>query len=441
MQLFAYHLELALKLPLQSQILDDFVILKIDCIDLFLDKKMEKTFSFMDYDAVGFDLDNCLCRYHVSELFKLEYNLLSNFIANQNNHPTESLKKPYEQGEDFILKGLFLDVKKGNVLKIGADGKILQASHGTRKMSTQEIGKTYENFHWSLTDKYVNDPLSTLGGERQVVTDYFDLPVALVFARIVDDLDKLGPQETYDIYPEILACLHNIYDHEQFIINRGGFYTALKKEPEKYIIPSNDNLINWLKSLKNAGKTVFLITGANFDFGTYITNACLGPNWKELFDFVVYHARKPAFWHSNRPYKSTEDKIIPNEDVKFGGEYFEGNYKLFYSLLQKETNLSNPKVVYVGDSIIQDVYAPNYYCDVDTVAIVEELESEGVYGFPQVNCDNAKSIKSTTWGSFFEHNNVDTIWKKFIVQHSVMSTPSVNLLLEHPIEYKYKVSL
>lgn len=395
----------------------------------------------MDYDAIGFDLDNCLCRYHISELFKLEYNLLSNFIEKQNNHPTDSLNKPYEDGVDFILKGLFLDVKRGNVLKIGADGQILQGTHGTRPLSAQEIGKVYANSHWSLSDKYVTDPLCTLATERQVVTDYFDLPVALVFARIVDDLDKLGPQETYDIYPEILACLCNIYDHEQLFSNKGDFYKALKKEPERYIIPSDPKLFNWLKSLKEAGKKMFLITGANYDFALYITNYCLGPKWNELFDFVVYQAKKPSFWHSNRPYKTVKNIIISNEEVQLNEEYFEGNYKVLYSLLQKEMQISSPKVVYVGDSIIQDVYAPNFYSGLDTVAIVEELEAEGAYGFSQTSCDNAKSIKSNVWGSFFKHNNVDTIWKKFITQHSVMATPSINLFLEHPIEYKYKMSM
>lgn len=406
---------------------------------------MSKVFSFSNYDVIGFDLDNCLCRYHPSELFKLEYDLLSNFIEKQNNHPTESLKKPYDLHKDFILKGLFLDVKKGNVLKIAADGTILQASHGTKQMSPQEIHQIYNDNHWMLTDKYIADPLSVWAGEGsheiQVVIDYFDLPVALVFARIVDDLDKITIKESYDHYPEILDCIRNIYDHEQLFKNRGGFYTALKKEPAKYLYPRDEKLFDWLKSMKESGKKLYLLSGANYDYGTYISEVTLGENWKELFDLVIFEAKKPWFWNSNRNFKTVDGNIISNKDIKMNEIYLEGNYEGLQALFQKETNIINPKVLYVGDSIIQDVFAPNFYCNIDTVAVVEELEAEGTYGFPQVNTDDGKSIRSNVWGSFFKYNNFDTIWKKYIMQHSIMVTPSIQLMTEHPIEYTYKITL
>lgn len=86
-----------------------------------------KTFSFTDYDVIGFDLDNCLCRYNLRELYNLEYDLLSTYIINRNTLPQEFLQIPYEEGQDFVIKGLILDLNRGNVLRISADGTIIQA--------------------------------------------------------------------------------------------------------------------------------------------------------------------------------------------------------------------------------------------------------------------------------------------------------------------------
>ena len=40
------------------------------------------------------------------------------------------------------VQGLTLDIDRGNLLRLGKDGIILAASHGTRKMSDIEIEKT-----------------------------------------------------------------------------------------------------------------------------------------------------------------------------------------------------------------------------------------------------------------------------------------------------------
>ena len=42
-----------------------------------------------------------------------------------------------------INQGLTLDIDRGNLLRLGKDGVILAASHGTRKMSDIEIEKVY----------------------------------------------------------------------------------------------------------------------------------------------------------------------------------------------------------------------------------------------------------------------------------------------------------
>ena len=56
--------------------------------------------------------------------------------ACRRNNPPPSLKI-------YLLKGLTLDIDRGNLLRLGRDGVILAASHGTRKMFDAEIERVY----------------------------------------------------------------------------------------------------------------------------------------------------------------------------------------------------------------------------------------------------------------------------------------------------------
>ena len=56
--------------------------------------------------------------------------------AYRKNNPSPSLKI-------YLLKGLTLDIDRGNLLRLGKDGVILAASHGTRKMFDAEIERVY----------------------------------------------------------------------------------------------------------------------------------------------------------------------------------------------------------------------------------------------------------------------------------------------------------
>ena len=94
--------------------------------------------------------------------FRLEYELLADFLVEKRGYDPSLKQKAYDTDSDFVCKvqtkvvnppprrnifscvqGLTLDIDRGNLLRLGKDGIILAASHGTRKMSDIEIEKTY----------------------------------------------------------------------------------------------------------------------------------------------------------------------------------------------------------------------------------------------------------------------------------------------------------
>ena len=99
-------------------------------------------FRFSDYDCIGFDLDNTICRYKVGEIMRLEYRLIAEYMVDKYGYD-QALLVCVDEDMDFIQKGVIMDIKKGNFLKCSRDGVILRATHGTQPMTRAQIIKTY----------------------------------------------------------------------------------------------------------------------------------------------------------------------------------------------------------------------------------------------------------------------------------------------------------
>lgn len=415
------------------------------------DVPVRNVFRFTDYDCIGFDLDNTICRYKVGAMIKLEYDAMSKYLVEKKKYPSTHLYKPIEEDIDFMLKGLILDVTNGNILRVGLDGSILHGSHGTTELSKQELITYYgADCRWDITDLFLKDPLHTWNGpmseKMRSLLDYFDMPAALVFARAVDTIDELkgGRQKSYNIYPDILNALQDMFHKEHFQLSKGGYFPSLKSAPENYIHKCSENLINWFKQLRKQKKVLFLITGSNADFASHTAANSIGAEWRELFDIVIFYARKPGFFTQDRPFIKLdglkETKPIDVQDLQRGGMYTGGNWSGLYEFLKKISLKSDPKVVYIGDNLVQDVYTPAVHTPCDTVAICEELEAEGVDGHEQQHLD-LQFLTSKRWGSYFSHNDGKTssIWKNFIKNHAQLTIPSLEYVASRPIDYDYYI--
>ena len=109
-----------------------------------------------------------------------------------------------------------------------------------------------------------------------------------------------------------------------------------------------------------------LCTGSHFDFASFVASYAIGSDWKELFDIVIFFARKPSFFHSttNRPFWRLDG---PNEverctegweDLESGEYYSQGNWKDLNEFLEYCTEWEPTTCLYFGDNVLQDVLAP-----------------------------------------------------------------------------------
>lgn len=368
------------------------------------------TFSLGDYDCVGFDLDHTLWAYRRGPLSDLIHGALASFLVHERGYPRTLLSDPLDHS--FSQKGLVLDKGRGNILKLDSGYGITRATHGTRVMSRREVEGVYGVSRVWEASKGVPSLLVKAGATLEpfyVFKDYFVTAGAFLCARIVDLLDEgnggrvLG---SYSFFDDYLDGLHYMYDRENFGNGRGGFFPELVAHPDRYFVPCSDRLKEWLRALREEGKTVFLVTSSNHDSAEFIAQFCLGKGWRDFFDLVVTFARKPGFFgKEDRPfYKANGGKevVLPNSMGRHE-VYTEGNFEGLRSACAAISGKEDPSMLYFGDSLIEDVYAASQIAGCDTVAIVEEISDE---------------IESPVWGSFFGSSETPSLWAHLLSKHS-----------------------
>lgn len=375
-------------------------------------------------------------------MIPLEYRCLSNSLQRK-GYPADKLNQPLNL--DFLQKGLVLDAYKGNVIKLDKNGTILKAFHGENPLTGEEIDKIYgSDRKWIASSEFIKNPMNTWNGiyaeQMRTLLDYFDIPISLVMSRAVASLNQNNnPPTEYKVWDDILAGLFEMYKRENFNQGCSEYFEALKNNPDKYLLKTNPKVIEWLKDLKEVqGKATFLLTGSDISFANFTASYALGENWRDLFDSVVCFARKPGFFCENdRPFfrvdmdKLEETEEIPfGERLKFNTTYSQGCWSSLKNLLKEKSGSCNPKTLYVGDNLIQDVLCPARFANMDTVAISEEMFVEGVPVMKDVKTVFNSVTSSDVWGSFYQINDSDTIWYDIIKKYSKICIPTVDYLVD-----------
>lgn len=402
-------------------------------------------FRFTDYDCVGFDLDNTLLRYNITNLVYMEYEILAKFLVDKRGYSGKRLLKPLTDDDlDFMQKGLLLDFERGNLLRTSPDGVIRRACHGSRLLNTDQIREIYPEQRSEATDIFCRDIMATwnspLADKIRSLLDYFDIVSSVAFARAVDTLDEErgSPLDKYNIWPDILAGLIYMFSREHFQSNI-GIFGHIKRNPEKYLRKCSSNTISWLREIKKRSAT-FLLTGSNADFASFTASYALGKDWRSLFDIVVCYARKPGFFINNRPFfdvVNNNETDITSQDLKRGQIYSQGNWNDLLEFLARMTGKTNQQCLYIGDNLIQDIYVPNAFVQCDTLAVIEEQMSEGMLYHALTHPDE-KILNSKLWGSYFclkdSTTNVDSLWGHIIKKHAKLCIPDISVVTQKPLD-------
>lgn len=319
-------------------------------------------------EAVGFDMDYTLAIYHLRRIEQLSYDMTIERLVTHKGYPAELRGLKYDHAA--VIRGLFIDKRYGNLLKIDRFGHVGRAFHGSDPLSEEQLDKLYRNERIRLK----NDDYAWLD-------TLFALPEGAIFLGCVDLFEKelhrpLDYRKLFDDVRESIDTVHR----------DNTLKAVIRQDIAKYIY-KDEELGPALHKLRSGGKKLFVLTNSLWDYTqavmSYLLDGLLPeyPSWRNYFDVVITGAAKPAFFSEARPFleidSTTEANTVLGEAqaLERGKVYQGGNLAAFERL----TGIAGGAVLYVGDHIYGDILKSKKTSMWRTCMIVQEIEDEITY--------------------------------------------------------------
>ncbi|CAE6005124.1 unnamed protein product [Arabidopsis arenosa] len=314
---------------------------------------VNKNLRLDNIQVYGFDYDYTLAHYS-SHLQSLIYDLAKQHMVNEFRYPDVCIQFKYDP--TFPIRGLYYDKLKGCLMKLDFFGSIEPDGcyFGRRKLSRKEIESMYGTRHIG------RDQARGLVG----LMDFFCFSEACLIADMVQYfVDAKLEFDASNIYNDVNRAIQHVH--------RSGLRFT-----------SQNQLLRFLRMLKDKGKKLFLLTNSPYHFVDggmrFLMEDSFGlrDSWRELFDVVIAKANKPEFYTSEHPfrcYDSERDNLAFTKVDAFDPKkvYYHGCLKSFLEI----TKWHGPEVIYFGDHLFSDLRGPSK-AGWRTAAIIHELERE-----------------------------------------------------------------
>lgn len=329
-------------------------------------------------DAVGFDLDHTLALYDDHSV-----NLLAAAetvpILVSAGHPDASFPT---ENVTTTARGLSMDLRHGNVVKIGSDGRVLVARRGDDWLTTDAIAASYDGHDAGdeATTWHVNSP--------------FDIPTLWFFSTLGPRIRD--PKDTA-YATRVLGDIRRSLDHSH---THGELKRRIARELARFVTPAGD-LTPQLQRWKQSGKKLFVVTNSDPVYAGTVLDHVLGSNWQDLFDLVLTDAHKPRFFaddHGRPPRESARSHVLDHAHA---------------SHVEERLGVEPSRILYAGDNARADI-VPARRRGWKTVHVVAEL---------------AARVEATPWAGALHHHGTPTWFARTIRDHADASCARIGAFL------------
>ncbi len=324
---------------------------------------VNRTLNLKQIKYIGLDMDHTLVRYKSHNFEQLAHKVVLEKLVKMKGYPEEILELPFIF--DKAIRGLVLDTKQGNILKLNRYSGIRMSMHGTKPIDFKTQKKLYKSTYIDLGDS-----------NYYAVDTIFSISPALLFGQLVDLKDgkfkNVLPEYT-QIADDILLCLD--LSHQD-----GSIKNVVRKNIDDFVYKSPETIAN-LEWYKRHGKKIFIITNSDFEYSKFILNNCVNPflkehkHWSELFEFVITLAHKPKFFYEKSNFMNVdlEQGVLDTVATELVPGVYQGGCA---SLFTAGLDLSGDDILYIGDHIYGDILRLKKDCNWRTGLIVDEIEAE-----------------------------------------------------------------
>lgn len=311
---------------------------------------------------IGLDMDHTLIRYHSENFEALVYQLVKEHLVALKHYP-EIIKKLKFNYHDAI-RGLVVDCKNGNILKLSRYGAIRQSYHGTKLIDFIEQQKIYRSIYVDLGDT-----------NYMAIDTSFSIAFCVLYGQLVDLKDSLtdGMPNYQTIAQDVQFCVDKVHSD-------GSLKAIISKNLSAYVIKERA-LVDGLKHFIHHGKKIFILTNSEYSYTKLLLDYAITPflkkgeSWRDLFEFVITLANKPRFFYDNLRFLAVNPENGSMSNIigpMVPGMYQGGNAKKF----AEDLKVRGDEILYIGDHIYGDILRLKKDCNWRTALVVEELGEE-----------------------------------------------------------------
>lgn len=323
---------------------------------------VNRTLNLKKIRYIGVDMDHTLVRYNSENFERLSHTTMINKLVKR-GYP-ETLKK-LNFDYNFAIRGLVIDRKMGNLLKLNRYTAIRASYHGLKPLDFKSHQKLYKSTYIDLSNS-----------DYLAVDTSFSISLANLIAQIVE----LKDTDTSNKYPEYSQIADDVLDALDEAHRDGTLKSEVKKNLDQYII-KDPELVTGLEKHKRHGKKIFVLTNSDFHYTKLLLDYAIQPflkehkSWQDLFEFVITFAHKPKFFYEGQKYLRVNpiDGSMTNMEGKLTpGIYQGGNAQKFTA----DLDLAGDDILYIGDHIYGDILRLKKDCNWRTAMVIEELNEE-----------------------------------------------------------------
>ncbi|MCB0384080.1 MAG: HAD-IG family 5'-nucleotidase, partial [Bdellovibrionales bacterium] len=323
---------------------------------------VNRTLNLKRINYIGFDMDHTLIRYNSRAFEELTHKILLEKLIVDKGYP--DLIRHLKFDFDRSIRGLVIDIHRGNILKLSRHAAIRVSYHGLTPITYSQQRKLYKSAYVDLGDPGFD-----------IVNTTFSIAFCGLFAQLVDLKDH-SEHQTLPDYGMIADDLNSCLDKAH---RDGSLKDVVAQNLDDYIL-KDEGVVRSLERYKQHGKKVFIVTNSDFHYTKLLLDYSINPflngqTWEQFFEIVITSADKPRFFYDNLKFLKVDptNGTMTNLESKVGPGVYQGGCA---SIFTSDLNLSADEILYIGDHIYGDVVRLKKDCAWRTALVVEELEDE-----------------------------------------------------------------
>ena len=324
---------------------------------------VNRTLNLKKIRYIGLDMDHTLIRYDSVNFERPSHTVMIDKLIKLKNYPEAIRKLPFDF--NFAIRGLVIDRKKGNLLKLNRYAAIRASYHGLTPLDFKTHQKLYKSTYIDLgNDDYF------------AIDTAFSYSHAVLFSQIVE-LKDADPSTKYPEYSQIADDVLMALDEAH---RDGSIKQYVAQHLDQFII-KDENLVRGLEKYRKHGKKIFILTNSDFHYTKLLLDYAINPflkdhkNWAELFEIVITFAQKPRFFYDDNRFLRVDPVTgsMTNMEGKLTPGIYQGGCARKFT---NDLDLQGDDILYIGDHIYGDILRLKKDCNWRTAMVIEELDEE-----------------------------------------------------------------